>query len=303
MRRVMIVALILMSCACITAAAKSRPRMVVQTDWLASHLKNANVAVIHVGRDQKVYEEGHIPGARFLALSEIAVTKNGIPNELPSADKLKEVFERLGVSNGTRVVFYGDHAGLYASRAYFTLDYLGVAQNASLLDGGLEKWKSESRPTSKEAPKVTAAKLKIKVRPELVMDSTKAMGELGNKNVKFIDARPFDEYSGTKAADGVSRPGHIPGAENVFWMNNLQSEENPVLKSADEIRANYSKAGLKPGDTPVVYCRTGVQAAHDYFTLKLLGYEPVLYDGSYFEWSGLKDAPVEGPAEPKKSSQ
>ncbi len=292
MKRRMVAAVVVSLLLALAAFAKSKPEMLVKTDWLSAHSKDSKVVVIHVGRDRQAYEAGHIPNARFLALSEIAVTKNGIPNELPEPEKLRSVFEKLGVGNDKRVVLYGDHAGLYAARAYFTLDYLGVADKAALLDGGLEKWTAEARPVSKEEPTITPATLKIKPRPELVVSTAEVSKQLG-PNTRIVDARPADEYSGAKSGDGVPRAGHIPGAKNVFWMDNLKSDKMPELKSPEEIRASYEKAGLKPGDKPIVYCRTGVQAAHDYFTLKLLGFDPVLYDGSFIEWSNTKDTPVE----------
>jgi thiosulfate/3-mercaptopyruvate sulfurtransferase len=117
--------------------------MLVQTSWLAAHLADKNLVILHVGTDRNSYDAAHIPGARFLALSEIAVSRNGIPNELPPVNDLKATFERLGVGDHSRVVLYGDMLGLFATRAYFTLDYLGHGSSAALLDGGLEKWSRE----------------------------------------------------------------------------------------------------------------------------------------------------------------
>jgi thiosulfate/3-mercaptopyruvate sulfurtransferase len=79
----------------------------------------------------------------------------------------------------------------------------------------------------------------------------------------------------------------------VFWVDNLVSRENPVLKPVAAIRASFEAAGVEPGSKVVVYCRTGVQAAHDYFTLKLLGFTPLLYDGSFIEWSNNAATKVE----------
>ena len=80
---------------------------------------------------------------------------------------------------------------------------------------------------------------------------------------------------------------------NVFWLDNLESAQNPVLKPMSEIRSKYEQAGVGRGKQVVVYCRAGVQASHDYLTLKMLGYKPVVYDGSFFEWSNTEGMPVE----------
>jgi thiosulfate/3-mercaptopyruvate sulfurtransferase len=268
-------------------------KLLVQTGWLAAHLNDSNVVVLHVAPNRTSYDAGHISGARFLPLSDVAVTRNGIPNQLPTVDAMKIAFERVGVGDKSRVVIYGDMSGLFAARAYFALDYLGHGNHAALLDGGLEKWKAEHRNLSTAVPASKSVTLKVKARPELVADLS-AMKQIvaGNKTT-LIDARPPDEYSGTKAGDGVPRAGHIPGAKNVFWMENLASKDNPVLKPAPEMLAKYEAAGVKRGKNVVVYCRTGVQASHDYFTLKLLGFNPVLYEGSFFEWSNAPGTPIE----------
>jgi thiosulfate/3-mercaptopyruvate sulfurtransferase len=268
-------------------------KLLVQTGWLAAHLNDSNVVVLHVAPNRNSYDAGHISGARFLPLSDVAVTRNGIPNQLPTVDAMKIAFERVGVGDKSRVVIYGDMSGLFAARAYFALDYLGHGNHAALLDGGLEKWKAEHREVGTAAPAFKVVNLTVKARPELVADLAAMKQIVASNKTTLIDARPPDEYSGTKAGDGVPRAGHIPGARNVFWMENLASKDNPVLKTAPEMLAKYEAAGVKRGKNVVVYCRTGVQASHDFFTLKLLGFNPVLYEGSFFEWSNAPGTPVE----------
>src|SRR3712207_6400249 len=100
--------------------------------------------ILHVGRNRADYDAGHIPGARWVPLSSIVTERNGVPNELPSVEALDAVFEAAGVSDGSRVVVYGDMGGLSAGRAFFTLDYLGLPP--AVLDGGLEAWRAAGRP-------------------------------------------------------------------------------------------------------------------------------------------------------------
>ncbi len=282
----------------ILGAASSAPgsqlpsNMLVQTDWLAAHLSDKNLVILHVGADRAAYDAQHIPGARFLALSDIAITRNGVPNELPAVSDLKATFERLGICDQSRVVLYGDKVGLFAARAYFTLDYLGHGTSTALLDGGLERWRAENRAISTSSAVVNHATLTVKPRPELIVELAAVKRLVLARNVVLIDARPSMDYSGANAGS-TARSGHIPGAKNVFWMDNLISRENPTLKSVAEIRAKYEAAGVKPGSKVVVYCQTGVQAAHDYFTLKLAGFRPALYDGSFFEWSNASGTEVE----------
>lgn len=271
-----------------------RSSMIVTTDWLADHLRDPKVVVLHIARNRSAYDEGHIPGARFVLLSDIAITKNGVPNELPPVADLKKVFENAGVGDDSRVILYGELQGLLAARAYFTLDYLGHGDRAALLDGGIEKWRGEERPVTTDVPEIKAARFTPKVNEKVLVTLPEVRRIAhGKSNSVLIDARPADEYSGEKSGDSVTRAGHIPGAKNLFWMQNVESKENPELKPPPELRPMWKAAGATPGKRIVTYCRTGIQASYAYFTAKFLGYDAAMYDGSFLEWSNAKDTKVE----------
>ena len=275
-----------------------RSEMVVSTAWLAAHVNDPKVVILHVARERSHFNEGHIPGARFVGWNEITATRDGVPNELAPVADLQKLFERLGIGNEARIVLYGDNSGLAAARAYFTLDYLGHGGRVALLDGGLEKWKAERRPTSTDMVEPERATFTPHARAnavtnlDVVRDFSWIATNVTSPSVTLIDARPVEEYSGDKPGDGVPRGGHIPGAANVFWMQNVLSKENPVLRSVAELRKLYEEAGALNGRTIMTYCRTGGQASHAYFTLKYLGYDVVMYDGSFFEWSNTEGTPI-----------
>src|SRR3954468_14077334 len=107
------------------AAPALRTDMLVSTDWLAQHLSDPKVVILHASANRTVYDAGHIPGARFIALADFVVTRNGVPNELPPVADLKKPLEAVGISDDSRVILYGDTSVLPATRAFFTLDYLG----------------------------------------------------------------------------------------------------------------------------------------------------------------------------------
>ena len=281
------------------AAPAVRSDMLVSTGWLAQHLTDPKITILHVSRDRMIYDAGHIPGARFVALSEIVVTRGGILNELPPAAALKSVFERAGVSDDSRVVLYGDASILPATRAYFTLDYLGH-EAAALLDGGLPKWKAESRPLAKETPEVKQGRFTPRPRPEVVVDinAVKDLSFAATNSPKaspvLMDARTTGEFSGTTPASSeIPRPGHIPGAANVYWMQGQASKDDMSLLPEAGLRKLYEGAGVTPDRPVVTYCNTGMQASQSYFTLKYLGYDARLYDGSFSEWSNAKDSEVQ----------
>jgi len=281
------------------AAPAVRSDILVTTGWLAQHLNDPKVVILHVSRDRTAYDAGHIPGARFLALTDIVITRDGILNELPPAATLKSVFERAGVSDDSRVILYGDTSVLPATRAYFTLDYLGHPASA-LLDGGLPRWTAESHPLTKEAPEVKPGRLTPRPRPEVVVDIN-AVKDLSFAATNapavspvLADARTAGEFSGATAASSeIPRPGHIPGAANVYWMEGQASESDMSLLPEASLRKLYESAGVTPDRPVVTYCNTGMQASQSYFTLKYLGYDARMYDGSFSEWSNVKDSPVQ----------
>lgn len=274
-----------------------RAGMLVKTEWLAKQLNNPKVVVLHAAADRKHYDDGHVPGARFVSTREILTTRGGVANELPAVAELQKVFEKLGIGEEARVIVYGDNAGLTAARVFFTLDYLGHGARVALLDGGLERWKAEKREVSTQAVTSTSATFtsrvqrNVKVEVAAVRDLSWTAANQMAPNVSLIDARPAKQYEGEDAG-GLTRAGHIPGAASLYWMQHLASPENPVLKSVAELRKLYEAAGVKPGQTVVTYCRTGMQASHSYFTAKYLGYEVTMYDGSFSEWVGVEGTEV-----------
>jgi len=260
---------------------KMNSEMVVSTKWVSENLQNPNVAILHVGRDRATYDAGHIPGARFLALGDIVVNSMDGDNELPQVAQLERTFGSLGIGNKTRVVLYGDQLGLFAARAYFTLDYLGAGNRAALLDGGLEKWKRENRPLSKDAVQVVPTSFTAKPNPKVLADFAKvrevsqSLARPAYAETTLIDSRPDADFTS----------GHIPGAVSIFWHKNLESAEDPSLKPPVELRKIYEEAGITRDKPVITYCRSGVQASYSYFILKWLGYDVAMYDGSYQQWS------------------
>jgi len=273
--------------------------MLVTTDWLAQHLNDPKIVVVHVSRDRTAYDAGHIPGARFLGLSELVITREGILNELPPAADLKNSFERAGISDDSRVILYGDTSVLPVTRAYFTLDYLGHGEQAAVLDGGLPKWRTESRMLTKDAPEVKQGRFtprpkpEVKVEIEAVKDLSWAATNGAAGSAVLVDARPADDFSGKTAAQEITRPGHIPGAVNMFWMQGQASKDGMTLLPEPQLRKIYEQVGVTPDRPVVTYCNTGMQASESYFTLKYLGYDVHMYDGSFSEWSSAKGTAVQ----------
>jgi thiosulfate/3-mercaptopyruvate sulfurtransferase len=277
----------------ICAQEASRPtvrsEMLVSTAWLEQHLNERDLIVLYIGRDRTQFDSGHIPGSRFVRLDELVEQHKDSLNELPSVADLQATFESLGMAQRSRVVLTDDAGGVLAARAYFTLDYLGLGDQAALLDGGVKSWKAESRNMSKEEPPIARAEFNPHVRSDILV-STSQMRQLsldagsGASDYVLLDARPLAEYTGVVNSESISQAGHIAGSQSLYWKRLIRSDANPQLLDASDLRQQFEDAGARLGKPVVAYCRTGMQSSFTYFVAKYLGYRVSMYDGSVYEW-------------------
>ena len=257
--------------------------MLVSTEWLAAHLHDPKLVILCVTADRGFYEP-HIPGARYIPLDRL-VSQAKTPNSIPLLVQLTELFEAAGIDRDSRIVIYGERQGMYAARAYVTLDYLELADKAALLDGGIEKWRAEGREEDNVWPRTPASKLELKPNPKILVALDEMKAHATAKDVTLLDARPDAEFTGEKRSEDVPRSGHIAGASGLYWMDLLTSKEMPTLRPAPELLAAFAAAGAKPGRRVVSYCRTGMQASFDYFVAKYLGFPSSIYVPSFYEYS------------------
>jgi thiosulfate/3-mercaptopyruvate sulfurtransferase len=274
---------------------KVNESMLVSTEWLAHHLDDADLVILCVAADPAFYDGGHIRGARYIPIDRLVsqgVTLNAIP---PVAD-LKELLESVGIDKHSRIVIYGERQGMLAARAYVTLDYLGLADRAALLDGGIEKWRAEKRSETTDSAKIKFTSLDIRVRPEVLatLDSVKANVE--RNDATLLDARPSAEFTGERRSEDVPVSGHIKGASGLYWQELLTGKEIPTFRPSAELLSIYQAVGARPGREVVSYCRTGMQASVDYFVSKYLGFPSHIYVSSFYEWS-RRGGPVESSIE------
>lgn len=255
--------------------------LVVSTAWLAAHLDDPSVVVLHVGHDDS-YADGHVPGARALSYMDVvARNAEGIGTELPSVEVLRAQFERLGVSDSTRVVVYAPEAPM-ATRILFTLDYLGHRKFA-LLDGGLQQWKAEGRPVSRAVPVPVPGHMTPHPRPDLVATAS-WITEHAGRGIALIDTRTDGEYVGAGERHGMPSAGHIAGARQLQWEQLFRDDTIPLLEDRAALERLYAER-VKEGDTVVTYCWVGYRASATWFVARYLGYPVKLYDGSYQDWS------------------
>ena len=277
-----------------------RTSLVTTSAWLADHLKDPDLVLLHVG-DKAEYEKGHIPGARFVQMQDVSVSsqdrEKGLILELPTADTLRARLAALGISDNSRiVVYYGNDWVSPSTRIMLTLDHAGFGARSALLDGGMNAWKAEGRETTVDVPAAKTGRLSaLKTKP-VTVDINYVQRHIAASNVKIIDARAAVFYDGVEM--GSSRKGHIPSAKNIPFTE--ATDDKLHLKNAAQLEELFTKAGVGPKDTVIAYCHIGQQGTAVVFAARTLGRTVYLFDGSFQEWGRRMDLPVENPADGKK---
>lgn len=267
------------------------PGMLVSPDWLADHLDDPHVVILDADSRRDRYDTGHIPGARFLDMGGLAWEGDpAVGTELRAPAEIAKALEEVGVREDQRVVVYGENP-LLASRAWMTLDVMGLGERASLLDGGLGGWRRSGRPLSTDAPSVMPGSVTLHPRNDVLVDARWIHERLDDASVTLVDARPDEEYTGADGGmGGRLHAGHVPGAYSLYWEQLVESRDVPMLKDREELERLFRASGAAAGSTVVPYCLTGVRASFAYFVARMLGYDAKFYDGSWRDW-GSRDLP------------
>jgi len=257
---------------------------------LRDRLTRGTVVLLHVG-EAADYNAGHIPGARFLPYDAISQRRNGLMLEMPPVAVLDSALESLGVSDDSRIVLYWSKDWYSpTTRVFLTLDYLGLGEKTSILDGGFAAWKSAGGPVTTAVPSSARGRLTIHPRSDVIVDATAVRSAIGDTRTAIIDARDPRFYTG-QATGMHAREGHVPGAKNLPF--NTLIDEGGTFKSRETLEKLLDAAGATPGRRVISYCHIGQQATVVYFAARLLGRDARLYDGSWDEWSRMSELPIE----------
>ena len=274
-------------------ASSAQAPLTVSTAWLAEHVKDRDLVVLHVG-SKAAYDSGHVAGSRHVTLDDIAQPTRPGALALQMADEaqLDAWAERNGIGDGTRIVVVPHDTVLQsATRVYFTLAYLGAMARTSLLDGSFQAWKREGRPRATDAPApASGVQFTPRLQPELIATLAQVEAITKDGSTHLIDARLPRFYQGN--GGGYPRPGHIPTAVNVP-LSTVSS--NGYLKPASELKQLFVAQGVDGSKPVVTYCHIGQQATLLWFVAKLLNHDVRMFDGSFQEWSGATHLPVVAP--------
>jgi thiosulfate/3-mercaptopyruvate sulfurtransferase len=243
---------------------------------------------------RKEYHDAHIPGAAYAHLnadlSGPPTGSNG-RHPLPAPSTLTRTLGRLGVTRGVQVVAYDQDSGMYASRLWWLLRWMGH-DDVAVLDGGFAKWLAEARPTATGEEPARTREFAGVPRMEMMADVNEVAALLGRPDSLLLDARAPERYRGEiEPIDRV--PGRIPGAVNHHFLQNL--DERGTFRPATSLRRDFEQVlGQTPADRVVCYCGSGVTACQNLVALEHAGLHGArLYPGSWSEWASDPSRPVE----------
>ena len=285
----------------------AHPEALVSTEWLATHLGDPHVRVLDSSFKQpgvtptarQDYDAGHIPGAVFFDIDDVAEPGTSLPHMIPSAERFAAKMAERGIGNDDRVIVYDANGLSSAGRAWWLLRLFGH-DNVALLDGGLPKWKAEGRPLDTAMPAIPPRRFTARFRPELVRGKEAVRANIASRAEQVVDARAAGRFDGTAEETWPGRRrGHIPGSRNLPF-DRVTDPATRQLKSADALRHLFDDAGVSLDRPIVTSCGSGVTACAVAFAAYLLGHaDAAVYDGSWSEWGLPGDTPIEtGPARP-----
>jgi thiosulfate/3-mercaptopyruvate sulfurtransferase len=264
------------------AAQYPHPELLADTAWLAERVNDPFTRIIDLSPLED-YERGHLPGAIHVWWQDLIEVNNTTYGMLVDPASRKRVFEQAGIDNTTTVVAYDNAGGRYAARFLWTLLYADYAAGR-LLNGGVATWKAEGRPITRDVPTIQPTRLPdIPPNEKILINGTDLLAGLGQNSLAVVDTRTLNE--GRETWGQQLRFGRIPGARSIPWDRNLIQKNTAIVRDPSELSRVYESQALGRDQPIAVYGLTGVDAAHTFWMLRILGYSNVrLYDGAWAEW-------------------
>jgi thiosulfate/3-mercaptopyruvate sulfurtransferase len=274
----------------------------VTVDELETHLSDRGWCVVDCRHDlmdftagRRAYLAGHIPGALFADietdLSGAKTGRNG-RHPLPQRETLLETFRNWGIDDDTQIVAYDAHGGQFAARLWWLARWLGHA-HVAVLDGGWQAWLARTNRSSTAAAARKRGSYQARAPLAAVATAADVLAARDDATALIVDARAPERFAGRiEPIDPVA--GHIPGAINRFWQDNLAARPDGGFKPPQQLRAEFERllAGRAPAQM-ITYCGSGVTACHHLLAMEHAGIGGArLYAGSWSEWIADPSRPV-----------
>lgn len=279
-------------------AAYAHPEALVDTTWVADHLNDPKVRIVESNEDILLYDTGHIPGA--VKIDWLGDLNDPVRRDYLDKAAFEQLASKIGISNDTTVVFYGDKNNWWATYAFWVFKLFGH-NDARILNGGRKKWIDEGREVTKEVPSYSAGSYTGQERDDTSIRAFRdeVLQHIKQEGTGLVDVRSPQEFSGERThmpeypQEGTLRGGHIPTAKSIPWAK--AANDDGTFKSPEELQALYEGQDITPDKDVIAYCRIGERSSHTWFVLTyLLGYPKVRnYDGSWTEWGNGVGLPIE----------
>lgn len=273
----------------------------IDTETLAGRLDDVTLAIVDCRFDlndpdwgRRQYASSHVPGAAYADLErDLSGDKTGSNGRhpLPDAGALAVTFSRLGIDSSIQVIAYDQDAGMFASRLWWLLRWMGH-QDVAVLDGGFAKWISEGRPTASGERAPAARAFREAPRADMTVDAAQVAALAHRADWRLVDARAPERFRGEiEPIDRVA--GHIPGAVDHYFKWNLEDGRTFLPPEHLRVRLRQATGDVAP-DHVVCYCGSGITACQNLLALEHAGLRGAkLYPGSWSEWSSDPNRPIE----------
>jgi thiosulfate/3-mercaptopyruvate sulfurtransferase len=273
----------------------------VSTAWLAEHLEAPDIRIVDaswylpgVERDAKAeYAECHIPAAVYFDIDDIADADNPLPHMLPAPEKFSSRVRKLGLGDGVRIVVYDSGSWMASARVWWMFRVFGH-DDVAVLDGGLAKWRAEGRPLDNHPILPRERHFTARMNTFLVRDVGQMLGNVKSGRAQVLDARAAGRFDATVPEPRAGlRGGHIPGSLNLPYDRLIDADSGEMLP-ADALAAVFDAAEVDRSRPVITSCGSGVSAGVLALALAVIGHpDGAVYDGSWTEWGGRDDTPIE----------
>lgn len=278
--------------------------MLVETDWLAKNHKNSNIRIFDctvwlvphpekiytIVSGRKDYDLDHIPNSDFLDINDISQKNTPLPFMMPDDNTFDKIMSSKGVGKNTHVVLYSRENIQWATRVWWMLRSMGF-NNASILNGGYDRWKIENRATTTDTIIYPLNTFKSNPKEGYFCSKEEVKEQLTNNNISIINALRSSLHDGSDSVD-YGRPGHIKNSINIPSLDMIDNKTKRY-KPLSELEKIFKKFKVLKKERIIAYCGGGIAATNIAFVLTNLGYRNIsVYDASLSEWAKDNSLPM-----------